>query len=95
MIAATLGEQKENTMNAKTPARAVPRVCEGCKKRFRAMTDLKWQNVRRIHEQNSKRHWPNPLMSPSHVREMDNDVRNRAIPGPWSDRRLSDEWMGH
>jgi hypothetical protein len=62
-----------------TPLGAIPRTCSRCGKRFLAMSDRQWENVRRIHELTSKRH--NPPMSESHAGEMDNDLWNRAAPG--------------
>lgn len=43
------------------------------------MTAPQWANVRRVHELTSKKH--DPLMSESHLREMDNDLWDRAAPG--------------
>jgi hypothetical protein len=70
----------------KLPLGAVPRACAECGKHFRAMTDAQWQHVHRLHTLTSKRH---PLMSECHLRKMDSDVVNRAMPGPYSDGRLS------
>lgn len=68
------------------PLGAVPRKCPQCGKSFSAMTDGQWKNVQRIHNLTSKRH---PLVSWCHLRKMDNDVLNRALPpGPYSDSDL-------
>jgi len=68
-------------LRTRVPIGAVPRSCE-CGQTFRAMTDREWENVHRVHELTSERH----RLSKSHLREMDDDVWNRAAPGPCSDR---------
>jgi hypothetical protein len=68
------------------PLGAVPRRCAQCGKSFRAMTDRQWDHVRREHELLSSKH--QPLMSESHLIDMENDVRNRATPGPYADHRF-------
>jgi hypothetical protein len=71
-------------LRTELPTGAIPRKCGGCGKSFRPMTDREWDNVRRLHEETSERH---RLMSKIHRQRMDNDVWNRAAPGPWSGQR--------